>query len=76
MTEKKFAPGDKVYHRSQPSIIWIVEEVIEDEVRCSTMNKGTLELKKAKFNAVTLTKVSSKGGGAILFGKFNNPRRY
>lgn len=75
MTEKKFVPGDKVYHRSDSSIIWVVEEVIGDEVRCSTMNKNTLELKRAKFNEATLSKISNKGGG-IFFGKSNNPYRY
>lgn len=75
MSEKVFNIGDKVYHRSDSSIIWVIEKIEKDEAYCSTLIKGTAELKKEKFNLTTLAKVNESGNGGFIFGIYDNEKK-
>ena len=48
--------GDKIFHKSNSSIVWIVERINENEVYCSTVIKETLEQKKGTFNITSIEK--------------------
>lgn len=51
-----FQIGDQVFHKSNSSIVWIVESVTETEVYCSTVIKETLEQKKETFAITSIKK--------------------
>jgi hypothetical protein len=64
--------GDRVYHKTEPSIIWIVEEVLENyEFLCKTFIKETFEEKEKVFSASVISKEAT--GDRIVFG--SNPKR-
>ena len=75
MSDKEFKPGDKVYHRSDSSIVWVIEKIEKYEAYCSTLLKGTAELKKEKFVLTTLEKINESGNGGFVFGVYDNKRK-
>ena len=54
MSELKI--GDKVFHKSNSSIVWIVERINENEAYCSTVIKETLEQKRETFAITSIQK--------------------
>jgi len=48
--------GDKIFHKANASIVWIVENITENEVYCSTIIKESLEQKKEKFFITSIEK--------------------
>lgn len=74
MSDEEFKPGDKVYHRSNSSIVWVIEKIEKGEAYCSTLLKGTAELKKGKFLLTTLAKINKRRNGGIIFGVSDNER--
>ena len=75
MSENEFQLGDKVYHRSDPSIVWVIEKIDKEEAYCSTLLKGSAELKKEKFLFPTLQKINDSPNGGIITGIYSNERR-
>lgn len=73
--QKGFNIGDKVYHRSDSSIIWVIEKIEKDEAYCSTVIKETAELKKEKFALITLAKINESGNGSFIFGIYDNEKK-
>ncbi len=51
--------GDKIYHKSNYSVIWVVEKITEEGVHCSTVIKETFEQKKETFAITSIEKYSS-----------------
>ncbi|GAB3013788.1 hypothetical protein GCM10027051_16260 [Niabella terrae] len=51
-----FQIGDQVFHKSNSSVVWIVESITETEVYCSTVIKETLEQKKETFAITSIKK--------------------
>jgi hypothetical protein len=49
MDKKEFQIGDKIIHKSNSSVIWIIERIENNEAYCSTLLKDTREQKKEKF---------------------------
>lgn len=76
MTNQKFSLGDKVYHKSDSSIVWVIERIEKDEAYCSTLNGETKELKKERFSLVSLEKIDDKGSDRIIFGDSPNRHRW
>lgn len=56
MSDSTLKIGDKVYHKSNSSIIWVVEKIEAEEVLCSTLIKETFEQKKQKFELSSVEK--------------------
>lgn len=54
MSELKI--GDRIYHKSNASIIWIIETINENEVYCSTVLQDTFEQKKELFSLTSIAK--------------------
>jgi hypothetical protein len=54
MSEYKI--GDKIFHKSNSSVKWIIERISEHEVHCSTVIKETLEQKKEVFAITSIQK--------------------
>jgi hypothetical protein len=48
--------GDKVFHKSNSSIVWIIERINDNEVYCSTIIKETFEQKNETFNITSIDK--------------------
>lgn len=48
--------GDKVFHKSNTGIIWIVERIDGNEAYCTTIISETLEHKKESFTLTSLEK--------------------
>ena len=53
-----FKIGDEIYHKSDPSIIWIIERINENEneIYCSKVVKETLEKKEISFSINSIAK--------------------
>jgi hypothetical protein len=41
MTESKFKVGDRVFHKSDFTVIWVIERINENEAFCSTLLKDS-----------------------------------
>jgi hypothetical protein len=68
MNKIEFNPGDKVYHKSNSSIVWIIEKIENDEAYCSTVNNDTRQKSNERFALVTIAKINDQGYGGIMFG--------
>lgn len=72
MTEFKI--GDEVYHKSNPSVKWIIERISSEyEIHCSTVIKETLEQKKEVFTSTSIKKCSDT---SIYFAKRTRDKHY
>lgn len=76
MENKELNPGDKVYHLSDSSIVWVIESIENNEAYCSTLLKDTKELKKEKFIIVTLKKIVERDGLGVYFSSNKRSNRY
>lgn len=72
MSTNEFKSGDKVYHKSDSSTIWVIEYIEKDEAFCSTLNLQTKKKLKEAFSLVTLVKISDMGNGGVIFGNSRN----
>lgn len=54
--EEQLKVGDLVFHKSNYTITWVVEEINDREVGCSTIIAETMELKKLTFLVSSLEK--------------------
>ncbi|PSK90740.1 hypothetical protein [Taibaiella chishuiensis] len=54
--EEQLKVGDLVFHKSNYTITWVVEEIKDREVGCSTIVAETLEQKKLTFLASSVEK--------------------
>ena len=68
----EISTGDKIYHKSTPNIIWVVEKIKDNEAYCSTLIPETCEKKEAKFLLPTIAKVTDSGGGFYISKGRNN----
>lgn len=76
MNNTTFNLGDKVFHKSDPLTIWIIEKIDNNEAYCSTLNNATKELKKEKFDLVTLEKKQADGGLGIYVSGQHRKNHY
>jgi|GEM_PF-3931484 len=56
METKDIKIGDRIFHKSNSTIAWVVERITGDEVYCSTVMKDTLEQKKETFSITSIDK--------------------
>lgn len=75
MNKIEFKPGDKIYHKSNSSIIWVIEKIENDEAYCSTVNNETRKKATERFSLVTIAKKSDSSGG-IYFGNSGGKNHY
>lgn len=61
-----FKIGDNIFHKSNPSIKWTIENIENNQAFCSTLIKETCELKKAVFSLVSIEKCAESG---VIIGK-------
>lgn len=73
MDKKEFQIGDKIIHKSNSSVIWIIERIENNEAYCSTLLKDTKEQKKEKF---ILTSISHYSPPKIRFGTSSRRGNY
>jgi len=64
MTELQI--GDKIFHKSNSSIVWIIERINENEVYCTTVIKETLEQKRETFAITSIQKCAEP---RVIVGK-------
>lgn len=76
MNNLEFNLGDKVYHKSDSSIIWVIENIENEEAYCSTLDIVTKKIQKEKFALLTLGKINDNGNGGIITGNSKNPHRW
>lgn len=76
MNNIEFNPGDKVYHKSNSSLIWVIEKIENNEAYCSTVNKETRQKTNERFLLVTIAKISDSGNGGIVFGNSRNKNHF
>jgi hypothetical protein len=60
MDKIDFKIGDKVFHKSNYFIVWIIERIENNEAFCSTILKDTMEQKKEKFALTSIEKHEQK----------------
>ena len=68
--ETKLQPGDKVYHKANTRIYWIIEKIENDEAFCSTLN-DKLEKVTATFSLISIEKYEYKSPIRISSGRNN-----
>lgn len=73
MDAKDIKIGDKIFHKSNSTIAWVVERINENEVYCSTVIKETLEQKKETFSVTSIEKCAEPTISVI---KRTNNNRY
>lgn len=73
MKTKEINIGDKIFHKSNSTITWVVERITDDEVSCSTVIKETLEQKKETFTITSIEKCSEP---SFYVSKRTNNNRY
>ncbi|MFY9151675.1 MAG: hypothetical protein WAO52_06665 [Prolixibacteraceae bacterium] len=73
MDKMEFKIGDKVIHKSNSSVIWIIERFEENEAYCSTILKDTKEQKKEKF---ALTSIEKYSPPQVRFGTVGRTNRW
>lgn len=76
MSTTEFKPGDKVYHKSDPSTVWVIENIEKEEAFCSTLNSQTKQKHKENFPLLTLIKINDTGNGGIIIGHSKNKYRW
>ncbi len=54
--EEQLKIGDQVFHRSNYTIVWVVESISDQHAVCSTVVSETLEQKKQTFLMSSLDK--------------------
>ncbi|MHC8949746.1 hypothetical protein [Sphingobacterium hungaricum] len=60
--------GDEIYHKTTPSVKWVVEHIDGDQVRCSTLIKESLKQVKETFTKTSIAKCS---GPSVTYGNIN-----
>jgi len=68
--ETELQPGDKVYHKANTRIYWIIEKIENGEAFCSTLN-DQLEKITATFSLISIEKYVYKPPIIISPGKTN-----
>lgn len=68
-----FKIGDEIFHKSNPTIKWVIERIDNNEAYCSTIIKETLEHKKEIF---TLTSIEKCAEPKIIIGKRTRNNNY
>lgn len=76
MSAMEFKPGDKVYHKSDSSTVWVIEDIEKEEAFCSTLDPQTKAKLKESFPIVTLVKINDSGNGGIIIGNSRNRYRW
>jgi hypothetical protein len=61
--------GDKVFHKSDYTVIWVIERIDDSEVFCSTLLKESKKLLKENFSLVSIEKVDDKSPSIIIGNK-------
>ena len=56
MEKTEFKIGDKIYHASNSTILWIIEKIEDNDVYCSTVLKDSFEQKKEVFAMTSIVK--------------------
>ncbi|MFV0265795.1 MAG: hypothetical protein ACK5HT_01540 [Draconibacterium sp.] len=74
MNKIEFEIGDKVFHKSNYSIIWIIERIENEEAFCSTILKDSMEQKKEKFALTSIEKYEQKQVSVRAVGTRRNNR--
>ncbi len=72
MSNIEFNPGDKVFHKSDYTTIWIIEMIEENEVFCSTLLKDSKKLIKEKFSPTSIEKVETNSNPIFIGNKTRN----
>lgn len=62
--------GDCVYHKSNPTIVWIIEKIENNKAFCSTIIKGSNEYKEEIFELTSIMKCDEQR--IIVGGKRRN----
>ena len=65
--------GDSVFHKSNPTIKWVIERIANNEAYCSTIIKDTLEQKKETFSFTSIEKCAEQ---TIMVGKRTRNNHY
>ncbi len=58
--------GDLVYHKSNSSIAWVVEDIKNNEFYCSTIDKETRKQIKETFSLVSVMKIENHSNKPII----------
>ncbi|CAM1364237.1 hypothetical protein [Tenacibaculum xiamenense] len=60
MSNIDFKIGDKIFHKSESRVTWIIESIENGEATCSTVIKETLEQKRQKFKLASIEKCGAE----------------
>ncbi|MFU1857244.1 hypothetical protein ACK8HY_09525 [Sphingobacterium sp. NGMCC 1.201703] len=67
---ENFNIGDEIYHKSNPSVKWVIEQIDGNEIRCSTLLNDSLKQVKETFLKSSIEKC---GDGSMFIT--SGPRR-
>ena len=69
MNNIEYKLGDRIFHKSDYTTIWIIEEIDDKEVICSTLLKDTKKLIKEKFSFTSIEKVETNSNPIFIGNK-------
>lgn len=69
----EFEIGDNIFHKSNPTIVWTIEKIDNNDVTCSTLVKDSYELKKAIF---TMSSIEKCAKPRITMGNITRKNHY
>lgn len=76
MSKTDFIAGDKVFHKSDYSVIWVIERIEENEAFCSTLLKDSKKLTKEKFSLSSIEKMDTTSSTIIIGSRKRNNNYY
>ncbi|MBW8334255.1 MAG: hypothetical protein K0M40_19715 [Prolixibacteraceae bacterium] len=72
MTESKFKVGDRVFHKSDFTVIWVIERINETEAFCSTLLKDSKKLVKENLSLNSIVQVEDNSATLIIGSRRRN----
>ncbi|PRD48529.1 hypothetical protein [Sphingobacterium haloxyli] len=69
---EEFKIGDEIFHKSNPSVKWVIESIDGEQVACSTVLKETLEQRKEVFVTTSIKKCADPKTTFININKRDN----
>lgn len=72
MTESKFNVGDRVFHKSDFTVIWVIERINENEAFCSTLLKDSKKLVKENFSLNSIVQVEDNSPTVVIGSRRRN----
>lgn len=72
MIENEFKVGDRIFHKSDFTVVWVIERINENEAFCSTLLKDSKKLVKENFSLSTIVRAEDNAPIVVVGARKRN----